>query len=331
MLRETPKLAVAIPCYKRTEWLERCLESITSAAASDRFPIYVVDDSCDGTNDAMLARFSLRHPGLQVIRNEVNLGIDRNICKCVEVAQAEYVWLLGEDDLMYPGAVPRLLESGLLDRQHPFVFVNYSYMSADQQYIFRERSIDVTDNCELPFAAFVSQYLWAAGFIGGCVIRRDNFVASGYRRFIGTYYAHVGGISLATLGNTVGIHGDPLIYNRVGDAATFTWSADSYGVFQGWRRLLRMLAEPFGGPLTKSAWASHKGAHGYLGLRFLIAKKADGLLHWPHLRTLCCGDVSAQEKTLAVAAYACPQFVAKMIRDGYASLRRTRLKKRSHG
>lgn len=325
------QLAIAIPCYKRPDFLKLCLSSIVKAAGGMALPIYVVDDSCDTTNDEMLATFGAQHPHLHVIKNEKNLGIDRNICKCLEVADAQYVWLIGEDDLMRPNAVARLQASGFIEQGHPFIFANYSYVAADQRHVFREKSIDIDADRDMPFDDFFSEYLWAAGFIGGCIFRRDSFLSVDYPRFLGTYYAHVGGLSLSSLGKRVGVIAEPLVYNRVGDAATFTWSSDSYGVFQGWRVLLRMLSAHVSAELLRAAWASHKRAHGYLGPKFLIAKKADGLLQWPHLREIWRSDCSAIEKTLAGAGFLFPSVMARGIRSGYAALRRTQLKVRADG
>ena len=316
------KLTVAIPTYKRPEFLDRCIRSILASARGQDVEVLVMDDSMDATNAPVLAGFADR-PEVRVVKNARNLGIDANICACVENAAGEYVWLIGEDDLMRPQSIARIMP--LLDKGYPFVFANYSYITADQRLVLRATSVDVPSDAML-FDTFYDSLLWSAGFIGGCVIRRTDFLATDYKRFIGTYYAHVAGISLASRGRTIGLLAEPQVGNRVGDASTFTWAAESFGVFQGWRRLLDMLRPTFGDAHHARAYASHKAAHGYLGLKFLVIKRADGLLAWGPVKKLLADDVSTKERLMVLATFALvPRWFARQLRASYARMRRQTL------
>lgn len=316
------KLSVAIPTYKRPEFLGRCIRSVLASARGHNVEVLVMDDSTDVTNAEVLAAFADRRD-VRVIRNARNLGIDANICACIESAAGEYVWLIGEDDLMRVRSIERIMP--LLDKSYPFVFANYSYITSDQRLVLRATSIDVPSD-SMAFNTFYDDLLWSAGFIGGCVIRREDFLSTDYRRFIGTYYAHVAGIALASRGRTVGLLAEPQVGNRVGDASTFTWAAESFDVFQGWRRLLEMLRPTFGDAHHVCAYASHKRAHGYLGLKFLVTKRADGLLTWKSVRKLLADDVSINECLLVLATFGLvPGWFARQLRDAYVRRRRRKL------
>ena len=322
------KLTVAIPTYKRPEFLDRCIRSILASIHSRNIEVLVMDDSMDDTNNGVLTKY-MGHSNVRAIKNKTNLGIDANICACIENAEGDYVWLIGEDDLFRPQSIERILP--FLDKGYPFVFANYSYITADQRLVLRDQSVTITSE-SMAFDTFYDSLLWSAGFIGGCVIHRSDFLKTDYKRFIGTYYAHVAGISLASHGRTIGLLAEPQVGNRVGDASTFTWAAESFGVFQGWRRLLEMLRPTFGDVHHARAYASHKAAHGYLNWKFLVIKRADGLLTWTHVKKLLSDDISPKERRDVLLAFLIfPRWFSKLLRATYGHFRRQSLAPFSQG
>ena len=48
------------------------------------------------------------YPHLHHHRNPRNLGIDGNILHCVDLCDAQHVWILGEDDRMTPAVTPQM-------------------------------------------------------------------------------------------------------------------------------------------------------------------------------------------------------------------------------
>ena len=318
-------LSVAIPTYKRPALLDRCIESVFNSAKNLSIEVLVMDDSLGDGNNWVYDKYRALGKNIRIIANGKNLGIDANICACIENASTDYVWLIGEDDLMKLDGIDSILAVIRADPTVPFVFSNYSYITADQKKNFREKSIQ-TKSGKQTFKRFFENDLWSAGFIGACVIRKNDFLATNYRDFIGTYYAHVAGICLASLGKDISIQAEPMVGNRVGDASTFTWSEDSYGVFQGWRNLLLRLKEQFGNDSYLKAHQSHIEAHGYLSYKFLIAKKADGLLRPEDVQTLVSGETTAEEKRRIRMVAACiPRFACISLRKIYSSVRKLKL------
>lgn len=318
-------LSVAIPTYKRPALLDKCIESVFNSAKNIPIEVLVMDDSLGEGNEWVYEKYRMLGKNIRVISNKVNLGIDANICACIENASTDYVWLIGEDDLMKLDGINTILAVISEDSSVPFVFSNYSYITADQKKNFREKSIQ-TKSGKQSFKKFFENDLWSAGFIGACIINKDAFLATNYRNFIGTYYAHVAGICLASIEKDISIQAEPMVGNRVGDASTFTWSEDSYGVFQGWRNLLLRLKEQFGTESYLKAHQSHIEAHGYLSYKFLIAKKADGLLRTEDVQVLVNGETSPEEKRrIRMVANWIPRFFCRSLRKAYASVRKMKL------
>lgn len=314
-------LTIAIPTFKRPEFLDKCLASIALAIADTDVSVLVMDDSLETLNDSVCLKYSF----VKHIKNSETLGIDRNICACIENSQSTYVWLIGEDDLMRATKFKRA--HSILERinEYPFVFANYSYITPDQNRIFKKESIKVSTG-ELLFKDFFEMHLWSAGFIGGCIINRREFLKTDYKVFIGTYYSHVAGICLSSQGKSIYVIGDAVVGNRVGNASTFTWSGDAFGVFQGWRTLLTSMKSHFGVESYNRAYQSHRDAHGYLGYKFLMNKKAEGLLDPATVRRLISLDVTKNEIfRIRLIANFMPRLACAFLRSLYGYIRRKQM------
>jgi len=105
----TPLLTIAIPTYNRAERLARLLDSILVESKSLPWPLEVVVSDNASTDDtpqvvsAYLSRGSIKYR-----RNPTNLGFDRNLAAVVGCADGEFVWLMGDDDRVAPGFLPKL-------------------------------------------------------------------------------------------------------------------------------------------------------------------------------------------------------------------------------
>jgi len=106
-----PLLSICIPTYNRAHFLRVMLEALLPQAAA--FPgaveVCVLDNaSTDATPQVLEA--ARRLAPLRCVRNATNIGPNRNIIKGpVELAAGEFVWVLGDHNLMMPDALARIL------------------------------------------------------------------------------------------------------------------------------------------------------------------------------------------------------------------------------
>jgi len=109
-----PLITIAIPFHSGLEYLRLAVES---ALAQDdgRFELLVCDEGAEGDAPArLLAGFAddrIRHH-----RNRAPLGMSRNWNQCIDLARADRVTLLHQDDMLMPGYVSLVLG---LARAHP--------------------------------------------------------------------------------------------------------------------------------------------------------------------------------------------------------------------
>ena len=285
------QLGISIPTYKRPDQLRRCLASVVKAAQPFDVPIYVLDDSGDATNAAVLAEIKQSYAGIRHIRNPSTLGIDRNILKAVDACECQYVWLLGEDDRLTPDAVETVLAT--LAGDPAFVFANYSTVNEDVSAVLREQALPLAADIVQDAAEFFACHGWAAGFIGGCVVNRELWQKVSQAPYIGTFFAHVGVIFHSIHGRQVHLVAKPLVLNRCGTAAAFTWQAMTFEVLGGWARLMGALRPLYGDAACDRSLASFERAHGLNSLKFLLYLRAGGA-YGPHqfeayIRPACRG------------------------------------------
>lgn len=267
------RLGICIPTYKRPDQLLQCVLSIIASAEPHHVPIYILDDSTDETNAEAIGALRERYPRIVYRKNERNLGIDGNIAACVDACACDYAWIMGEDDRMRPDAIRIALEA--LEESPAFVCVNYSYVDDAVAVILRERQLDIISDLVLSGEEFLRTHAWAIGFIGGCIVNKGLWNAVDKARYIGTYYAHAGVILESLAGRKALVLAKPLVLNRVGNAETFTWSGDSYGVMTGWARMCRLLEPFYNVDTCRAAEDAFLQNHGLTSIKLLCSQRAD--------------------------------------------------------
>jgi glycosyltransferase involved in cell wall biosynthesis len=234
------KLAVSIPVYKRPALLLRNLQHLAPQCLSNSIDIHIFDDSCSDINQQVYDQISAQWPCLRVHRNTKNLGIDRNIDQCISIPQADYVWMIGEDDLAADGAISEILKC--IVSKPEYIFVNYQYISNDYENLLHIAVPDVPAGT-LRAGQFFRDNGWAAGFLGANVVNKQRWDNKA-KRFMGTYFNHVGKIfSKMDPSDKIEIIADPIIFNRAESFESFTWLKDCFEVNAGFEVMINRLIE----------------------------------------------------------------------------------------
>lgn len=271
------KLGICIPTYNRPDQLQLCVKSVIKAAAPYEVPIFIADDSTDTTNQEVLKALKNQYRFIYITKNEVNLGIDRNILNSVNLCRCEYAWMLGEDDRLQPDAVqsvmPVLETYG--EKKLPFIFVNYGSVDAQVEYYLKEQALTLDEDTKESAELFLTQHSWAAGFIGGCIVNMEIWNQVDQEKYIGTYFAHVGSIMEMLVGSDAYLIARPLVMNRCGEPRLFSWSDSTFTVVQGWEKMMALLSSVYASPLCEEAIKKFELVHGLYTFRFLCYARAD--------------------------------------------------------
>jgi glycosyltransferase involved in cell wall biosynthesis len=98
----TPRFTIAIPAYK-TIYFEECLKSVL-CQDYPYFELIILNDCSPNPVDEIVHRF--RDDRIRYYKNEAHAGglnLVLNWNKCVQLANEEFIIIMGDDDLMEPG------------------------------------------------------------------------------------------------------------------------------------------------------------------------------------------------------------------------------------
>jgi abequosyltransferase len=102
------KLSICIPTYNRADCLAQLLDSILIQAV-DELEVVISDDASPDDTASVAESYRARFKHFTFVKQPKNIGIDRNFLAAVALGTGDYIWLMGDDDCLEPGAVQRVL------------------------------------------------------------------------------------------------------------------------------------------------------------------------------------------------------------------------------
>jgi abequosyltransferase len=114
MAAQRPLLTLAVPTYNRAAHLDLLLTHLApQLAASSEVELLISDNASSDDTAATVERFMAAGLRCRYLRNAANLDADRNFLRCYEQAAGRFVWIFGDDDVLFPGSLAYVL--ALLD------------------------------------------------------------------------------------------------------------------------------------------------------------------------------------------------------------------------
>lgn len=123
-----PRLSVCISTYNRAEWLAATLRNWARLYPQplEDVELLVCDNtSTDHTPDVV--RPYLDRTDFSYHRNPQNVGMLGNLRETAHRAKGQYIWILGDDDLLLPGAIERVLKATTAHPGIALVYLNYAF------------------------------------------------------------------------------------------------------------------------------------------------------------------------------------------------------------
>jgi abequosyltransferase len=104
------KLTIAIPTFGRPKMLAECVARIAVQLDGDS-ELLVIDNASAVAAEQVLKPFLDSRPALpiSIVRNRTNIGANANILRCLELANTDWVWIVGDDDFLTDGAIAAVL------------------------------------------------------------------------------------------------------------------------------------------------------------------------------------------------------------------------------
>ncbi len=131
-LQPRPLLSICITTYNRAEWLALSLKNLARLVPNPHAEIEIV--VCDNTSTdhtpKVVEPYLLR-PDFRYHRNPENIGMLGNLRATAHHARGQYIWILGDDDVVEPGSIERVLQTIQRNPGIALIYLNYAYTRQD--------------------------------------------------------------------------------------------------------------------------------------------------------------------------------------------------------
>lgn len=161
-------LSVIIPTYNRPkqilarvgELLPQLTSEIELIILDNCSPLVVQKLVCDAYPET---KDQIKH-----IRNLANIGANANICRCFEVGSCDWLWLLGDDDIVLPNAIESILSEVKSRGSKTADFAGFHFSTSLYEY---HESLEFSSLEQYCNFNFYKERFGNALFISSCVYR----------------------------------------------------------------------------------------------------------------------------------------------------------------
>jgi glycosyltransferase involved in cell wall biosynthesis len=136
-------LSICIPTFNRADYLRDAIKYILPAISNmNEIVELIISDNCstDGTSE-ILKELPVS-PWIHCVRNETNVGPLKNGLNCLDLAKGEYIWFVGDDDVIRPEGLNHLLKVIRNHTDIDYFVVNTITLSNEQ----RNKLSDIINN-----------------------------------------------------------------------------------------------------------------------------------------------------------------------------------------
>ncbi len=231
---KAPTVAIVIPAYNRPDELGELLQSAlvqtcapcTIIVCEDHSPLRVgIRAVCDSYRAALLTK------GIELlyVENDTNLGYDKNLRKSIELSDAEWAIIMGNDDLLLPNAVQDVIKyvsnNDVDFASRTFIRFNDSIETTiGTSSLSKSDSLFTTDNTSS------GMIFRSAGFVGGLIVRTSFAKSISCSDFDGSLYYQIYLAANAYCGKGIGYIATPIIGGRADNPPMFGGAEDDGGV-----------------------------------------------------------------------------------------------------
>jgi glycosyltransferase involved in cell wall biosynthesis len=129
------KISICIPTYNRADCLVNCLNSIILNNRKEDIDYQVcVSDNCSTDHTLKVVRDAEDRLNIKYFAFPENVGRVKNYLNVVEMADGDFIWLLGDDDLLLPNALSAIVDLIAENPDVDFFCVNSFNLSTE--YVF---------------------------------------------------------------------------------------------------------------------------------------------------------------------------------------------------
>ena len=156
----TPLLSICIPTFNRAETLKLLLENIAQVGASqlEKIEIVISDNaSTDHTEQVVRSRIDLP---IKYNKNTYNIGGAKNLLTATgRLATGDFVWIIGDDDLILPKGIETVLDSIENNKNIDYHYINFGWIKASlRDSVITENKIEILKTLKFNFQCNLKEW-----------------------------------------------------------------------------------------------------------------------------------------------------------------------------
>lgn len=97
MKNSAPLVSVIMPAYNADSFIEEAISSVVTQTITD-WELFVIDDGSTDSTQQIAAEFAQKDPRIQLVVNEMNMGVARTRNRGMDLCRGRYVAFLDSDD-----------------------------------------------------------------------------------------------------------------------------------------------------------------------------------------------------------------------------------------
>jgi len=105
-------VSIIVPCYNHEKFLDDCLLGILEQDYKD-IEVLICDDCSPDASFQLIKTYEERLKDrffrVEILKNEVNCGVTKNINRMLAMANGEYIKIIASDDVLVPNAISRMV------------------------------------------------------------------------------------------------------------------------------------------------------------------------------------------------------------------------------
>ncbi len=150
---ERPLLSICISTYNRAKWLELSLQNLSKIFKENikEIEILICDNASVDETEEIVSKY-LNVLDIKYYKNKKNVGMIGNLSVTASLAQGDYIWILGDDDLILDETPGLILNEIINNKGIDLLYLNYAYVTesaADKVKNleeFLQSAIPISDN-----------------------------------------------------------------------------------------------------------------------------------------------------------------------------------------
>lgn len=193
-------ISICIPTYNRANELDECLNSIFSQIDSNELKnnivVEVFDDCSSDNTTSIVNNYKNNYSNILFHTNKENIGMDKNFQKMFYESKARFIFTLGDDDVLLPGALEYIYtfirnheKASIIYMNTKSFYGNYSYNNlSSERLALNEDLINISKDTLLQTLG-----IWIT-LLSGVIINRDNLIQKKYsEKYVGSFFlqAHI--------------------------------------------------------------------------------------------------------------------------------------------